>query len=235
LLNVPTVYHIGTLEPRHRGRHGESLEGQALSVSCCPHAWQTIAELGGNPWWKLQRSDAQFIDLYALREEPKILNRFIAWGLRCNLIESRELWRAWSVDEEGDWRYSLHSSEDEARFESCDEAPQGQQPVEPLRTWVGTAALAQRVGWRSLAQRDAIDFLALALIEDTQPDIDGLWWREDYDPDVLSAPRGGILPSRLAQWRRQRIEPAQVDDCEAPDGQIRPVRATSGISRRKTP
>jgi hypothetical protein len=32
------------------------------------------------------------------------------------------------------------------------------------------------------------------------PDVDGVWWNERLDPDRHQAPRGVILPSRIARW-----------------------------------
>jgi len=107
LINLPVVYHIGTLDPARRGEyHTQSLEGAGLSVSLCPLAWQAIAHLGGAPLKGLCKHDAVYLDILAL--DSAALDAILRWALDSGLVEQREMWRAWTVDGDTDeWTFML--------------------------------------------------------------------------------------------------------------------------------
>ena len=227
VLKTTTVFHIGTLDPNRKQR--DSHEGHCLSVSRCPEAWRGIVRLGGFPLWRLSRPGATFVDVLRLAKDADLVRRITAWGLDRKLVELRQLWKAWGTDEAGDWHYSLHAS-DAAAFAEVDddEGPNG-SAVEPVEILTGTPLLAAHVRVANLDTTDAFDFLALVFTEQMLPDADGLWWSEIFDPEALSAPRGGILPDRLARFNVRPISFASVDD-DVTSRRLHPARLPFQLS-----
>ena len=89
----------------------------------------------------------------------------------------------------------------------------GRTAVEPFETLVGTPTLSSVTGFGCAPDEDATEAAIMAWAIDG--DFDGLWWREDYDPSALSAPRGCIFPSRLASWSASPAAPRDLDEDEA--------------------
>ena len=90
LLNIPVIYHCGTLNKKRKGK--SSLEGEGLSVSRCPEAWQTITPLSGVVS-SLEMHGAQYIDYLSLDLETK--NEIIEWAITSdiwNLPITRKHW-----------------------------------------------------------------------------------------------------------------------------------------------
>lgn len=203
VLLINKVFHIGTLDPAEKGRvHQGSLEGSCLSVSRCPLAWRSIARLGGLPLWELHKEGATFLNVLALEPGLALREDIETWGVRQGYAKRQALWRTWMYDSEADsWGYMLFESEAEAVNEAQDESGPDDGPVtEKVEELVGLGALCTRMGFSSLKDRNAFDLVAIAWAEDTLPQVDGVWWTEDYDPAGLSAPRGGIFPSRVRDW-----------------------------------
>lgn len=227
VIEIPHVYHVGTLNPdfRQRNTNGCSYEGACLSVSDCPEAWRRIARLNG-PTWVLNRPGSLFLDLHAARAESTLNESVREFGVRQGLVIEKTAWRAWTYDEESDdWRFSLHASQEDA-FAEADADGEYEDPesvpgpderpgVEPTRVLVATQILAHRVERPDLAQgvEDASDFLWMAWAEECVPEeggrLDGVWWRDTYAPELLSAPRGGIFPDRMKDWTAHAL-PAGV-------------------------
>lgn len=202
LITRPVIFHVGTLEPHRKGHfHADSLEGHCLSVSIHPEAWVEIARLGGEPVWRLDHEEGQFVDVLSLESDPVAAQAIRAWGVAQGLAQEKTCWRAWQYDsEEDEWRYLLFETEDEAQLDADEFETRTGGNIEPVSVCVGTPALCEIIGWRDTGTNDVLDFLVMAYIEAHAPDIQGVWWDETLDPDALSAPRGGILPSRLHQW-----------------------------------
>ena len=223
ILTTSEVFHYGTMNPAQQPASHGSLEGHCLSVSHCPEAWCEIARLGGSMLFSLQKPDARFVDVLKV-SRSKILRRHIeVWAIDNGLAEFATLYRAWVQDEESNWGYMLTTSAEKALAECAwddedatqeeVEGPDGPgTAVEPVTVLIGTAKLTQRVRHYNLADHDAFDYALLCWIEDCLPDVDGAWWLETYDPIAYSAPRGGILPSRLAQWTVQAAATVPEDD-----------------------
>ena len=203
VLMVDEVYHWGTLAVSQKGsRFSDSFEGHCLSVSRCPLAWLRIAKLGGSPLWRLTRRGGVFLDILSVGRNPELRQIIQDWGIARGYAENRTLWQAWSSDEDGEWRYMLFASEDEARVEVVedDEGPDGGDAVVPVEVLTGTALLCARLGRARMEGQDAFDFVAMVWAEDGHPALDGVWWGEVFDPDALSAPRGGIFPGKVGSW-----------------------------------
>ena len=222
IISLDRVFHIGTLAPSDRGAQGESLEGHLLSISLAPHAWRRIARLGGNPLHTLSKPGGiRLLDLHAVERDAELRLQVEEWALAEALLERTDLWRAWRYDSEDDaWQYTLHASEDAALAqvdeEDEPEGPDGSPAVEPCALLVGTPALAAIAQIGNLGERDGFDYAATVWTERTQPDLDGVWWEETYDPAGLSAPRGGIFPSRISEVTATEINwKAAPDDVES--------------------
>lgn len=175
-----------------------SYEGAGLSVSECPDAWVQIARIGG-PTWHLDAptGGGWFLRAHDLTDSER--DDVIGWGVDHRLVERAVMWRAWSYDEESDsMRYMLCDSREDAETE-VEELEDGS--VEETPGLKPTAGLRERVKVHT-DPADAFDHLLTVWCEDTRPDLDGIWWDDDFDPDAMSAPRGVILPGRVQQWTR---------------------------------
>ena len=230
VIHLGRVFHVGSMDPSRLGANGSSQEGRCLSVSLCPNAWTSIARLGGNPWHELTRKDGAFLDVHAVLDDPETLRTAVDWAVGEGLAGRATLWRAWRYDDEAEsWGYMTLATEAEAFEEAgggdlydepCQvEGPDGRPGIEAAETVVGTPALAALTGFRHDASGDATDAVlvawALSVAAEAVPGgLDGVWWREEYDPDVLSAPRAGIFPDRVPGWAAARIAPRSVDDEE---------------------
>lgn len=219
LFAVPAVYHFGSMNAEDKGASfAHSLEGHGLSVSTCPHAWQSIARLGGSPLWKMEREGGVFVGMHELRDKAKLWADIREWGIGLQLCEPVLRWRAWSTDEEGELRYSLHATKEEADLEA-DEECQETEDNSPVEILVPTEQLAKLMG-HTMPDEAAADQVAMMWIEAHYPEIDGVWWREEYAPESLSAPRGAIFRHRMASW-----ECAQTDiDLAIDQPKIKPLK-----------
>lgn len=211
------VFHIGTLDKTQIGRNSgsHSLEGNNLSVSVCPHAWRFIARLGGNNLYEMHRKNGRFVDIHAIRDQG-LLPEVLEWAKAEKLVKDVQLWRAWSKDAETDeWRYELFPDENSAWYEvDPDEGgPDGGEAVEEVTVPIAQWKLISITGIKLRGDEDATDAVLLAAAMNDN-DADGAWWRETYDPDALSSPRGAIFQSKVSAWKPKQIGWADVDDEE---------------------
>jgi hypothetical protein len=221
-MRLPTVtksrvYHWGTLDVRQQGRHGASLEGDCLSVSRCPRAWRDIAQLGGLTLFELAHGQGIFLDMLSLYADAPLRQDVVAWGLAQGYVTQEVRYRAWFFDEEAEgWCFFLCASIEEAfreadtlgEYPSPEALPGPHGPgtgVEPVEAFIATSALAARMGLTLRGSDNAFDYVAIAWAEDTQPQLQGAWWQDEYAPLQLSAPRGGIFKSRVSAWRSQEV------------------------------
>lgn len=219
IVRTDEVFHIGTLSQTEKAtRFTSSFEAHCLSVSHCPTAWRSIAKLGGNPLWVLRSPDGVFLDVWKAARTKKLRNLIEGWGIHNGYVERQTRWKSWNTGEDDEWRYMLCVTEAEAQAEVEDsglgKGPNGGPLVEEIEVLIGTEQLCQRIDHERMDDMDAFDFLALVWAEDTQPQLDGVWWREDFAPECLSAPRGGIFPSRMARWQSSEIKFSDVEDDE---------------------
>lgn len=232
IVELDAVFHVGTLDAKKVGLNSGkgSQEGNCLSVSLCPNAWQAIARLGGYATHRLATPNGAFLDALAVAQEPDLLEAIVDWGLSENLVESATRWRTWYFDDEREeWGYFLSSSQEAALDELRSnqdvddaedaEAPEGHQAIEDVSTLIGREALRETTGFSLGKDEDATDAL---LVEWARRgphglSLDGVWWNETHDPDSLSAPRGAILPECVRDWTASPVEVDAVDDDEELD------------------
>ncbi|WP_315921834.1 hypothetical protein [Mesorhizobium sp. SP-1A] len=222
ILSFDHLFHIGTLNADDRSRnYRDSYEGNCLSVSVTPHAWQQIAKLGGYDLHELTKEGGQLVDVHATRNSDDFAE-IVAWGKANGLVEDRQVFKGWECNEDDEWAYTYFESE-EAALEELDmdgeyegdidllPHPEDHKAIEPVTILGGTAALSQIVG-RDFDVAEAVDdYLIMAYARQVM-DVDGIWWNEAYDPDSYSAPRGGIFPNKVAEWTAVEIDFDAVDD-----------------------
>ena len=237
VIRLAKVFHIGTLDPAQLGANSgqSSQEGHCLSVSLCPNAWSSIARLGGQ-LHELRSDGGAFLDITAVLADDEAKSELVAWGVGQGYARLRKLWRSWRFDSEAEeWRYMLCKSRSEALEEARgydDEGyptaedvpgPEGHTGIEPVTVPVGSAKLRKLTGYSLRPDEDAFDALAVAyamvdVTARTGIELDGVWWRETFDPATLSAPRGGIFPGRVGLWSAVRAELEDIDDDIELDG-----------------
>ncbi len=219
LIELHRVLHAGNMDIRNLGRNsgGQSFEGHNLSVSLCPHAWRAIARLGSSEIFELTRHGGLFIDATkgaAERTEDWMIT-ILEWANDEGLVTFERRWRSWHYDDEADgWRFCLHETEESALNEI--EAENGDHIDDPILLPTGTQKLIDLTGMNDAVQ-EASDaaIVAWAMIEAPRilrTPIDGVWWRERFDPEALSAPRGLILKDRVSAWTCRRARALDIDD-----------------------
>lgn len=223
LIHLDRVYHVGSLDPSDRGRlHSSSQEGPCLSVSLCPEAWTAIARLGGSPLHEMRREGAVFLDVHAALDEAELRAVILGWAETEGLVVFREQWKAWRFDDETEeWGYLLADTREDAAMELDDEAdgPDGGPAIELTMGYAATTGLADRLGVPPVHDVFAVDFAALAWARQVAPIVlgrlvDGVWFRDGYDPERLSAPRGGIFPEAVQSWTAEALPQVSIDDEE---------------------
>jgi hypothetical protein len=233
IIELDHVYHVGTLDPSNLGLNSGSgsLEGRCLSVSLCPNAWVGIARLGGYDLHKLTKSGGRFLDVHAIMSDPELTDRVVDWAIKDGLAIRKQVFRAWSYDDENDdWSYLLAETrsaaiheiniDDNEGFDPDSFGPEGRPLIEPFDIVAGTEKLWKASGATLGPADDAMDLVIICFASESASGladgpIDGVWWNEAYDPDRLSAPRGGILPERLAEWAAEACSFNDVEDVTA--------------------
>jgi hypothetical protein len=208
VLDKDVVYHVGDEPQAKMFRRYTSFEGPGLSVSEVPEAWRSIAQLGSAPVWRLERKDGKpgvFVDMREVDRTP-----FLEAAVVRGLVRPGIVYRVYRYDSESDDdHYFVFTDREEAEAEAQyveeteefpAEAPRG---VVEVPSFLPTAKLKKR--WsrfftRRLGQMLVEEFAISTVLEATKQ-YDGLWWEEQLDPGLLSAPRGVIFQSKLRQWR----------------------------------
>jgi hypothetical protein len=188
VLDMSGLTHIGTLNVTDKGDW--SYEGQGLSVSLHPEAWQQIARLGG-PVWDIP-TPARLLNLHELTEEQR--KAITDFGLAAGYVEETIAYKVtWYDDEYEEDRYFLIADKEEAE----EEADMREADIEETATFAATGTFPDTTV--KAGATDVEDILATVWV-DQCTDLDGVWWEDRHDPDRLSAPRGVIVPNRVAAW-----------------------------------
>lgn len=229
IIDLDHVYHVGTLNVSDRNTNFKnSFEGHCLSVSLCPHAWVEIAKLGGYELHKLSKRSGRFLDVQHITNSPKLYNEIVNWAVSEGIAVRKSVFKAWYFDEDNEgWSYLLAETkesaisevnlDDDESFNPDGPGPDGRQLVEPTEIVTGTEKLWKEVGAKLDSADDATDMILIAFARSKAADVlgfevDGVWWDEEYAPERLSAPRGGILPERLQTWEPASCSFDEVED-----------------------
>jgi hypothetical protein len=208
---IPTIKlagltHVGQLDLSLK--RSWSLEGQGLSVSQNPEAWEEIARLGGNPTWSLPMEKAIFLDYHALTAEQK--TAISEFGVEAGYIEIVPGFEVtWWDDEDEMDRCAVFLTIEEALLETDGyQTEDGDDPqVTGTAQMIATATFPDptvKEGETGVDQILATVWVSELAAERAgiwwADDLAGVWWDDDLDVDRLSAPRGVIVPSKIARW-----------------------------------
>lgn len=200
VVGFDSVFHVGTLDPSRKGEsYGRSYEGSGLSMSLHPDDWQQIARLSGHVW-QIGTSSLRFMSRHDVDESQTAAA--VAWAESEGLVEIRDMWLySTGENENGDATFAYAATREEA----LDELAYFEDDSQPelRRVPVATELLAERTGQRFHPDEDVTDD-ALIVFAEQHLDVDGLWWEDDYDPDVLSCPRGVIFAGKVAALDRRK-------------------------------
>lgn len=192
------VYHVGMLAAQPAPRSRDSQEGPCLSISRVPNAWRAIAQLGAAPIWTLEKKDGKFLDMHKVSEALKA--EITQWGYdKGYAVEGQAVvTEVDDQDEDGEDEVRIyldatpaeavrqHGEDDEVRARFTIPHP---RPTDKLVEYA-----EQKVDLGLV-----FDMLALVYSEKVL-DIDGLFWNENLDVYAYSAPRAGLLRSKLSTW-----------------------------------
>lgn len=194
-ISLENLTHIGSLDRADKGT--TSYEGQGLSVSTEPDAWEEIGRFGGRPRWQFACSN-RFLNHHGL--DAELVAAIKTWGIDRGYIECVEAWQVTYWDDEYEEnRTFVLTSEEEAHEES--EEIEGQ--VTPILTTIATTDFPDSTV--EAGDIDVLDVLTTVWVNEAT-DLDGVWWEDDLDPTLLSAPRGVIVPRAIDDWVRSAVK-----------------------------
>lgn len=204
-VTIPELYHVGSLDHQRRDVARSSLEAFMLSVSVDPDEWSSIAQCGGTVWTLFSES-ARLLDVHALDDGDQEV--ILQWAVDAGYAERSHIWRVWSYnDEADDFGYLEVFSQEAAEAEADDGFDEDQgyptengcqiEVIDGFRlTEAGLAALERWHGPGD-AFGGAVILYTREVLAPADPLCAGAWWADDYRPEALSCPRGGLLPERL--------------------------------------
>lgn len=204
ILKQEEWYHVGMMDVSKKGEN--SYEGHCLSVSQHPESWRRIARLGDSDTFRVHKENGQFLDAHALTDEQwKIIK---TWGVEAGYLKEEEVFTYIFRDEEGEEcameLYSRSEWELESGWDEEDEEEQKSLEKNCLRIerlLTATDALKDAECWVSKKCPSFIsEDLILIRYADEVLEIDGVYWEDNLKESSLSAPRAGIVRSRLNQW-----------------------------------
>lgn len=206
LFPLQHVVHIGTLDAAHKG--WDSYEGDGLSVSVHPDAWEAIARLGGQPRWGADVSSLRFLDGHRfVRGRAHALEE---WGAQHGWIEPATLHEVSWVDAETEDRtFALFLDADDAQEEVAMHEDQDEPcSVRQLKGFVPTPAFCTALRQRPHHALQPCVSLHddLATIWAQQHGLEGVWWADRLDEAALSAPRGVVFPAHVPRVTWEPVE-----------------------------
>lgn len=197
LVITSELWHIGDLDNNTQGKR-QSFEGNLLSASACPNAWEGIARLGGGKYYSLNQ-ETMLVNMWeALKGDEYEPLRLVVqqWALKRRLIEPGVIYVASYYDDEQECEREMHfTSEAEARaeveVEGCD------SEIESRSLFLATETLLKTHGLDSSMASSGLEY---ALIEWARKNasrmIKGVYWDEKLDELGLSAPRAGMFSTK---------------------------------------
>lgn len=214
LARLSEVTHIGTLNPADKGVRGDSYEGTGLSFSLHPEEWETIARLGGAPWWTTDVSSCRLLDGHELIENwgPALA----AWGEANGWLDRTVMYRIEWFDDEVDGNVSmLCASREEAlaELEFCGDGGLDEDAITVVDPcWVATSKLDVAMGRapRQKSQGDANILQDVATVWAKEQGLDGVWWEDELNVQSLSAPRGVVFEHVVPSLAFEKLRSPQI-------------------------
>lgn len=205
-ITFPVVAHLGTMDRTMKDK--DSYEGACLSVSIHPGAWSAIARIGAEGFI-LSRVDgepATFLNAKRLTKDEKAT--IIDWGRQEGLLIDREVFIASYFDVEIEERCEFECDTREEALAEVEDMPR-RRVLGPKAVLGATEKLLlmsdQVTSGREISSDFVYDLVLLAYAE-TNLSVDGVWWDENLDVDILSAPRGAIFQKRLAGFEKHPMD-----------------------------
>lgn len=206
--HLQQVTHIGHLDRQDKGWQGPSQEGEGLSFSTCPEAWERIAGLAGRPHWRASAEGWRLLDGHASLNDPQGAATLTAWGQEQGWITLKKAYEVHYWDDELQQLIQMPCADlDEALAEfepfQDDDDPRNRLVEKPL--WCPTAKLCAHMSQPpAMANRPhalALQWVTTVWAQDH--DWDGVWWADALKPEQYSAPRGVLFANRVRaeEWR----------------------------------
>jgi hypothetical protein len=173
-----------------------------LSVSLVPNAWRAIAKLGGLPLWEFQKEGNKFLDV--LRMSKALQTDVRQWACENGFASEQEGWVTVMHDEEGGIRSVMSATREQAV------ADWGEGEDDNIARRFATPMLFPTEKLEEYARQrielSLVTDMATIAYADQVLGLDGLYWNETLDVAALSAPRGGIIQSRLHGWKLTHLK-----------------------------
>jgi hypothetical protein len=187
---LPTLFHIGTLDPAQKKWH--SYEGAGLSVSTVPAAWRRIARLPGSIF-TVSKAEANFLNFHKMKKIHR--GEIKSWGIQNGYVIEGTVYRVSWDDEEWGQTLCLEFTDLQKALEETEEG----KTLRKANTIISTEKMNRRVLSDGVTSSLALDLLA-TIYADEVLGLDGVWWQDKLDINRLSAPRGCVFLSTLASW-----------------------------------
>lgn len=196
IVQIEKIYHVGTLNINDKKTN--SYEGSGLSVSNCPSSWRRINPFSQGKTFLLEKANGMFLNRHSLTEEH--IETIYQWGIENHFVEKQVLYQVEIFyDDLQQSYYSNYETYQEALIEADDDS----EAIIKINGYVSTHKLEETtMNSKSL---DPLDLL-LTIYTDVVLKLDGIWWNDVLDIYSLSAPRGVIFKTRLAEWNTVEID-----------------------------
>jgi GNAT superfamily N-acetyltransferase len=204
------LWHVGTMDitKKRKGSH----EGDGLSVSPNPEAWEQINPFTGGDHWELTKPGNLFLDFYRMNKAHK--QELTEWGVRQGYVEAAGTWKYCYYDDEMEDTVcseypTLEQALSESGYDSLEEAKaEGIEITQDSEGLIPTQKFNTRMG-ENVEQAFTLDFLAMVYAEDMLK-IDGVWWNETLDVSRYSAPRAVIFNAKIPSWKATKVKTAKT-------------------------
>lgn len=185
-ISFKKLYHVGEMDINQKqlGSH----EGDGLSVSTNPEAWEEInSGHTSGKWWALTKAGNKFLNFWKL---SKLQRKEISdWGVQQGLATYTSVFRAY----DGGTYFE---------FDNREEAEKESDRVREIKgVPVGTSTLFSRMKQHKAETMMTLDFLVVCYAEDVLH-CDGVWWADKLDVYNYSAPRGTIFNAMVPSWTK---------------------------------
>lgn len=179
------TFHVGTLNAHHR--KNDSYEGDGLSVSDHPDDWAKIARLGGSTF-TVSRVDGRALRFVSWHDVPETERDVLReWGRSRGWMEQVSVFQMTYYDDE----YERDMCMEFATLEEAEEEAgwRDDATIVTVSSWKATGLFPQE----RVDDSDPSDLLLGVYLAAERPDIDGVWWEDEYAPHLLSCPRAVIV------------------------------------------
>lgn len=195
VISFKKLFHVGTM--KKEDKQPDSMEGEGLSVSECPDEWRKITKLMGD-LYSLKKADNCFLNFHGLDDNH--MKIIIKWGLENVFIEPCKVYKVPFYDGDFDMEmFYIFIDYEEAKKE----ADEMEEEIEVTDGYRATGKMVNRTlnDWSPAL---VLDLLSTLYAEDVL-NIDGVYWNDELDVSILSAPRAVINLTHLESWKIKKI------------------------------